>query len=85
MEAICDSADYAEILSVAPGQLLTLFGTNLAPPSSTPSGFPNSFDGVTVTFNGIDAPILFASGNQINLQVPSDFAGGPARNSVYLS
>jgi uncharacterized protein (TIGR03437 family) len=75
VEAICDSADYAEIVSVVPGQLLTLFGTNLAPPSSTPSGFPNSFDGVTVTFNGIDAPILFASGDQINLQVPYEVAG----------
>jgi uncharacterized protein (TIGR03437 family) len=75
VEAICDSADYAEIVSVAPGQLLTVFGANLAPPSSTPSGFPNSFDGVTVTFNGIDAPILFASGDQINLQVPYEVAG----------
>jgi uncharacterized protein (TIGR03437 family) len=63
--AIADTADNAKIVSVAPGQLLTLFGTNLAP-SNAP---------VTVTFNGIAAPILYTSGIQINVQVPYELAG----------
>jgi len=73
--AIADTADNAKIVSVAPGQLLTLYGTNLAPSGQSSSPFPPSFDGVTVTFNGIAAPILYTSAIQINLQVPFEIAG----------
>jgi uncharacterized protein (TIGR03437 family) len=59
--AICDTADNAKIVSVAPGQLLTLFGTGL--------------DGGTVSFNGIPAPVLYTSDIQINVQVPYEIAG----------
>jgi uncharacterized protein (TIGR03437 family) len=74
--AIADPADNARVVTVAPGQLLTLYGTNLAPatPASPLTGFPTSFNGVTVTFNGIPAPILYTSGIQINLQVPYEIA-----------
>ncbi|MGD1092340.1 MAG: SBBP repeat-containing protein [Bryobacteraceae bacterium] len=75
--AICDSADNAKLVSIAPGQLLTLYGTDLAPtdPALPANGFPTAFNGVTVTFNGIAAPILYTSGIQINLQVPYEVAG----------
>jgi uncharacterized protein (TIGR03437 family) len=75
--AICDTADAAKIVRVAPGQLLTLYGTNLAPLSAAPpsTAFPTSLNGVTVTFNGIAAPILYTSGIQINLQVPYEISG----------
>jgi uncharacterized protein (TIGR03437 family) len=63
---ICDTADNAKIVSVAPGQLLTLYGTNLG---------TESISGVSVTFNGIPAPILYTSGIQINLQVPYEVDG----------
>jgi uncharacterized protein (TIGR03437 family) len=33
------------------------------------------FKGVVVTFNGIAAPLLYTSSNQINLQVPFEIAG----------
>lgn len=74
---IADPADNAKLVSVAPGQLLTLYGTNLAPEGIAPStgGFPTFFNGVTVTFNGIAAPILYTAANQINLQVPYEIAG----------
>jgi uncharacterized protein (TIGR03437 family) len=72
--AISDTADNAKIVSVAPSQLLTLYGTNLAPDGSA-ENFPTSLNGVTVTFNGIAAPILYTSGIQINLQVPYEVAG----------
>jgi uncharacterized protein (TIGR03437 family) len=75
--AIADPADNARVVNVAPGQLLTLYGTNLAPtsPAMPSNGFPTSFNGVTVTFNGVPAPILYTSGVQINLQVPYEIAG----------
>jgi len=67
VEAICDPADEAKVDNVAPGQLLTLYGPYLAP--------ANSSNGVAITFNGLAAPILYASGDQINLQVPYEIAG----------
>lgn len=75
--AISDSADSAKVVRVAPGQLLTLYGSNLAPEGSANAGngFPTSLNGVTVTFNGIAAPLLYTSGIQINLQVPYEIAG----------
>jgi uncharacterized protein (TIGR03437 family) len=73
--AISDPADGAKIVRVAPGQLLTLYGTNLAPAGAPTNGFPTTLNGVTVTFNGIAAPILYTSGIQINLQVPFEIAG----------
>jgi uncharacterized protein (TIGR03437 family) len=73
--AISDSADNAKLVSVAPGQLLSLYGTNLAPTGLASSPFPPSFNGVTVTFNGIAAPILYTSGIQINVQVPFEIQG----------
>jgi hypothetical protein len=47
--AIADSADNAKIVSAAPGQLLTLYGTNLAPGAGAnpPGGFSTAFNGVT--------------------------------------
>ena len=75
--AISDSADYAKLVEVAPGQLITLFGSNLAPAGSAAASpaFPTSFNGVAVTFNGIAAPLLYTSGTQINSQVPYEIAG----------
>jgi uncharacterized protein (TIGR03437 family) len=77
VSAICDAADDARVVRVAPGQLLTLYGTALAPTfaEQPTSGFPLSLNGVTVTFNGIPAPLLYLSVGQINLQVPYEIDG----------
>jgi uncharacterized protein (TIGR03437 family) len=68
--------DNTRLVRVAPGQLLTLYGTKLSPArTDQPAGFfPNSFNGITITFNGTPAPILYASGDQVNLQVPFEIA-----------
>jgi uncharacterized protein (TIGR03437 family) len=73
---ICDPADEAKVATVAPGQLLTFYGSNLAPEGTAPStgSFPTSFNGVSITFNGIPAPILYTAGGQINLQAPYEIA-----------
>jgi uncharacterized protein (TIGR03437 family) len=47
--------------ALAPGALVSLFGLNL--------------DGATVQFDGITAPILYASSSQLNLQVPWELQG----------
>jgi len=59
---------------LSPGEFLTLYGSNLAPSdASAPSlPLPTNLNGVTVTINGEQAPILFVSPGQINVVVPFD-------------
>jgi uncharacterized protein (TIGR03437 family) len=66
VSAIADPADNARVVTVAPGQFLTPYGTHVA---------TSSVAGVTITFNGIAAPILYTSDIQINMQVPFEIAG----------
>ena len=72
-----DPADYVQLRTLAPGQLVTLFGTDLAPalPFVPASGVSASTANFGVFFNGIPAPILYSSGQQINAQVPFELAG----------
>ena len=69
---------------VSGGTLISLFGSGLAPSveqaQATP--LPTSLGGVSVTINGIAAPLLFVSGGQVNLQVPFATSGTLATISV---
>jgi uncharacterized protein (TIGR03437 family) len=58
--------------AIAPGALVSIFGTNLASNMAASSTVPLSttLSGVTVTVNNIAAPMQFVSGGQINIQVP---------------
>ena len=76
-----DAADFAPLSSVAPGQLLSLFGEDIGPTPAVqaqPQGgfIPVSLGnaGISVTFNGVPAPILYASSGQVNVQVPYEVA-----------
>ena len=64
-----DPADSVQLTTVAPGQLLSIFGSRLMqrPAPVVP--------GVSVKFNGIAAPLLYTSSDQINVQVPYEIAG----------
>lgn len=60
---------------VAPGAIVALFGTNLAPAgtdarSQGPLLLPNSLAGVSVLVNGTAAPLFAVSPHQINFQLP---------------
>jgi uncharacterized protein (TIGR03437 family) len=57
---------------IAPGALVSIFGTNLASNMAASSTVPLSttLSGVGVTVNNIAAPMQFVSGGQINIQVP---------------
>ena len=62
---------------LAPGAIASIFGTGMA--NSTESAgalpLPKKLGGVKVKFNGIEAPIFYASPSQINVQVPFDLTG----------
>ena len=65
--------------TMAPGGLATLYGNNLAdgtPAIVATSGFPNSAGGVTVSVNGVNAPLIYVSATQINFQIPWETAAG---------
>ena len=77
LSCVADPADNVQLRTVAPGQLLTLYGTDLAPaaPFIPAGGVAASSATFGVSFNGIPAPILYSSGQQINVQVPYEIAG----------
>ncbi|HTS30742.1 MAG TPA: IPT/TIG domain-containing protein [Bryobacteraceae bacterium] len=58
--------------AVAPGSLVSIFGTNLASTTAAAGTVPLSttLSGVGVTVNNIAAPIQFISAGQINIQLP---------------
>jgi uncharacterized protein (TIGR03437 family) len=79
LACITDAANLAPLTSVAPGQLVALFGTNIgsdpAVATQAQDGFlPTAVGNLTVTFNGVRAPILYSSAGQINAQVPYEVA-----------
>jgi uncharacterized protein (TIGR03437 family) len=73
--------------AVAPGSLITIFGSNLANAalSATAVQPPRSLGGVTLSINGIPAPLLYVSAGQINAQVPVEVTAGPAKAALQLA
>jgi uncharacterized protein (TIGR03437 family) len=78
INAVTDAASYAP--RVAPGELATIFGTNLADSTQQAPGFPlpQTMAGATVYVNQAPVPLLYVSQTQINFQVPSGLAAGTA-------
>ncbi|MGB6941189.1 MAG: SBBP repeat-containing protein [Bryobacteraceae bacterium] len=72
LACIVDAANLARSGVVAPNQLLTLYGTGLGPAAGIAATdySTTSLGGVTVTFAGTPAPLLYVSSSQINVAVP---------------
>lgn len=75
---VANAASYQPITaSVAPGELITLFGTGLSPVSMAMQGgqtFPSQLGGVSVTINGLPCPMDYVSSTQITVEVPFEVA-----------
>lgn len=69
---VVNAASLLAGLPVAPGSLVSVFGSNLASSRAIAESVPvpRSLGGVRVTFNNIDAPLYFVSSQQINAQLP---------------
>ena len=66
---------------VAPGGLISIFGTNLVKTATDLSGWagrvlPSTLNGSSVTIGGKNAAILYVGPGQINAQVPVDVPAG---------
>lgn len=80
---VTDAASFAP--RVAPGELASIFGANLADSTQQAPGFPlpHSMAGATAYINQASVPLLYVSETQINFQVPSGLAAGTA--SMYVT
>ena len=83
---VVSAASYASD-AVSPGELVTIFGTNIGPnvaaPMTTSSGYvTTSLSGVSATVDGKNAPIVYASLNQVSIQVPYEVSTGANKNVV---
>ncbi len=71
-------------LGYAPGMVMSVYGTNLAPRPQLAGSLPLPFNmqGVTATVNNIPAPLYYVGQNQVNLQIPYETPAGNAIVSV---
>ncbi|HWB84565.1 MAG TPA: SBBP repeat-containing protein [Bryobacteraceae bacterium] len=69
---------------VAPGSLISIFGSNLAsaPALANTTPWTGTLGGTSVTINGAPAPMYYASPGQANVQVPYETATGDASLTV---
>lgn len=80
---IVNAASY--LGAISPGSLATLYGNNFADVGVASQGsanpnFPASLGDVTVSVDGVNAPLTFLSPTQINFQVPWETVPGKAVN-----
>lgn len=84
--AVTNAASYA-VDRVSPGSLISIFGSGLALATAGASTrpLPISLADSSVTINGVAAPLLYVSPQQINAQAPFEIAPGPATVVVRAS
>lgn len=71
---VANGASFGE--SFAPGMILSVFGSQLAPSVAAAVNvpLPGQLAGVSATINGITAPLYYVSPGQLNIQVPYETA-----------
>lgn len=83
---VVNAASY-DSATVSPGELATIFGSNIGP--ATPASMTVTGDyvdttlsGVSVTVDGKDAPLVYVSLNQVTIQIPYEASVGAAKAVV---
>src|ERR1019366_10605210 len=81
IQAVRNDASGAEG-GVVPQMLVSIFGSNLAVQAASVNAFPlpTQLAGTSATFDGVAAPLLYVSPNQINAQVPTAVQGLTSAN-----
>jgi uncharacterized protein (TIGR03437 family) len=85
LAGVTDAASYGTV--VAPGEIVSIFGTALAvtPASASAPPLPVKLSDVSVSVNGVPAPLYYVSPVQINAQIPFATAAGTAKIQVSSS
>jgi uncharacterized protein (TIGR03437 family) len=75
INTVVNAADLSA--NIAPGGLITLFGTELSPVNlaSAEMPLPTALANSCLTVNGLPMPILFVSPTQVNAQMPFEAVG----------
>lgn len=84
-QGIVNAASFAPFTAgIAPGELITIYGSNLASGQATAPGipFPTSLGGVQVSINNTPAPIYYVTPGQISVIVPYGVTGSVATIQV---
>jgi uncharacterized protein (TIGR03437 family) len=81
-EGVQNVANFAGGGTVAPGEIIVMYGSSLGPAAlttptftSSPTAFPTSIAGTQVLFDGTAAPLLYVQSGLIALVVPFEVAG----------
>jgi uncharacterized protein (TIGR03437 family) len=85
-QGIVNAGSFAPFTAgVAPGELLTLYGANLASGTQVASGipFPTTLGNVQVTVNSIPAPLYYVTPTQLSAIVPYGVTGTIAKVQVF--
>lgn len=80
--AVTSAASYGP--TIAPGELVSLFGAGLAAGTASAASLPlpTQLSDVHVTVNGIPAPLVYTSPQQLNAQIPFETQTGTAQVQV---
>jgi len=75
---VTNGASYQPVC--APGMILSVFGTGLAPSTQLDGALPLplSMVGVSASVNGVAAPLYYVSPTQLNIQIPYETGAGTA-------
>ncbi len=91
ISAIVNAASYlpgpaaaGDIGTVSPGELVTIFGSNIGPITAAPMSITagvvdTTLGGVSVTVGGKPAPLIYVSQDQLSIQVPYEAALGAGK------
>jgi len=85
--AAVSNAASGNATAMAPGSLVSIYGSNLAASTAAATSLPlpDSLGGTTVTADGISFPILYASPVQINAQIPFEVSGSSASLAITVN
>ena len=74
--AVTNAASYSA-RAIAPGEIVSIFGIQLAATTASANQLPlpTQLSNVQVMVNGVSAPLLYVSPQQINAQIPVDSTG----------
>ncbi|HEV1287959.1 MAG TPA: SBBP repeat-containing protein [Bryobacteraceae bacterium] len=66
---------------ISPAEVISIYGPSIGPATAASAApvngfYPTIFSGVQVQINGVNAPLLYVSANQINAVVPMDLITG---------
>lgn len=86
---LANGASYAAA-PIAPGQIVTVFGSNMGPATLASGVFHNgalrtAANGVQVLFDGVAAPVLYARNDQVSVIAPYALAGKSTTSVVVTS